>query len=423
MDAGWILGGSLLLMAALGTPLAIALALAAALTLWHQDFDQVMLPQRMLAGGQSYTLLAVPCFILAGELMSAGGLSRRMIDVAYVLVRHVTGGLGMVTVLAGTFFAAISGASAADTAAVGKVTIPEMERRGYERSFAAALAISIGPLAVLIPPSIPMLVWAFIAEESVLDLFLAGVLPGLLLSAALLLVCYVTARIKRIPRVPGRIDPGDLWRALREGKWSLAAPLIILGGIYGGVFTPTEAAAVGVFYGFAIGVFVHRELKLADIPRLVLDAMRISTVAVFILACASAFSWLIAVDQLPQRIGAVVIGLSDNPHIVMLSVNLLLLLIGAFMDNLAAMIILGGVLVSLGQALGLDPIHLGVIVVMNLGIGTVTPPFGYSLFVGSAISGVSVEKLVPPLLLPIAAMLIVLALVTYFPAISLFLVR
>jgi len=423
MDPAWILGGALLLFAALGAPIAIALALAAAAALWAQDLDLVMLAQRVLAGSQSYTLLAVPCFVLSGELMAAGGLSRRLIDVAYVLVRRVTGGLGMVTVIAGTFFAAISGASAADTAAVGKVMIPEMEKRGYDRGFAAALAICVGPIAVLIPPSIPMLIWAFIAELSVVDLFLAGIVPGLMIAAAMLVVCYVMARVQGVPRETEPARPGELWAVLREGKWSLAAPLLILGGIYTGVFTPTEAAAVGVFYGLVIGMFVHRELKAGDLPRLILDAMRTTTIAVFILSCASAFSWLIAVEQLPQQLGAAMIAASDNPYIVLLSVNLLLLLIGAFMDNLAAMVILGGVLISIGKALGLDPVHLAVIVVMNFAIGTVTPPFGYSLFVGSAISGLSIEQLTRPLLLPIAAMLAVLGLVTYFPAFSLFLVR
>lgn len=423
MDPAWILAGGLLLLALAGMPIAFALAIPAIAALWLQDFDLMTLPQRMVAGSQSYTLLAVPCFVLAGELMSAGGLSRRLVDVAYVLVRGVTGGLGMVTVISGTFFAAISGASAADTAAVGRIMIPEMEQRGYDRAFATSLAICVGPIAVLIPPSIPMLVWAFIAEESVVDLFLAGVVPGLMIACGMLLVCWITARRQGIPRDERRITAAEVGRVLWDGKWSLAAPLLILGGIYTGVFTPTEAAAVGVFYGLIVGMLIHRELRFADLPALIMRAMRMTTIAVFILTAASAFSWLVAVEQLPQIVGAWVIGLSDNPLVILLCVNLLLLAVGAFMDNLAAMIILGGVLISLGNLLGLDPVHLGVIVVMNFAIGTVTPPFGYSLYVGSAISGLSVERLTRPLLLPIAVMLVALLLVTYFPAISLFLVR
>ena len=410
-----------LLTLVLGLPVAFCLGVAAVVGLWVADIDLIVLAQRTIAGTQVFSLLAIPGFVLTGELMTRGGLSRRLVRVCHCLVRHLTGGLGMVTVLSATVFAAISGSAPATTAAIGGIMVPEMERHGYRRPFAAGLATAAGPIGQMIPPSIPMVIWGVVAEESIARLFLAGILPGVLIAIGLMGVCYFTARREGLARESRRSTGAELRQALAEGKWALAAPLIILGGIYGGVFTPTEASAVGVVYGLLVGLVVYRELHPRDLPGVFLEAMRTTAIVTFIIATAAVFGWLVAIEQLPGRVAATLLGVSDNPVVILLMLNLLLLFIGAVMDNIAAMIILGGVLTTVGRQLGMDPTHLGAMVVINFAIGMATPPFGYSLFVGSAISKESVERIaraMGPLLL---VEVVVLLLVTFVPGLTLWL--
>ncbi|NDV87687.1 TRAP transporter large permease subunit [Aurantimonas aggregata] len=402
-----------------GVPIAIAIGLAAVAGIYMADFPWVILSQRIIAGTQVFSLLAIPGFVLTGDLMMHGGLSRRLVAVGQALVRHITGGLGMVTVISATFFAAISGSAPATTAAIGGIMIPEMEKRGWRRDFSASLATASGPIGQMIPPSIPMIIWGVVAEQSIGKLFLAGIIPGILIACGLMGVCYVTARRSNIMSNEPRATWKELRSALNQGKWSLAAPVVILGGIYGGVFTPTEAAAIGVVYALLVGLFIHRELNYRDLPSIVKRSMRTTTIVCFIIATAAAFGWLITVEQLPNTIAQIVLGVSDNPIIILLMMNLCLLFIGAVMDNIAAMIILGGILTAMGASLGLDPTHLGAIVVINLAIGMATPPFGYSLFVGSAISGVPIETMTKTLWPMLLVMFFVLGLVTYIPWITL----
>lgn len=420
-ETGWILSAGFGLLVFLGMPIAFCLGVAALAALYVADIDIIVLAQRLVSGAQSFTLLAVPCFILAGELMRVGGLSRRLVRVAQTMVQHLTGGLGMVTVLSATFFAAISGSAPATTAAIGNIMIPEMTKRGYRRDFSAALASASGPIGQMIPPSIPMVIWGVIAEESITKLFLAGLVPGLMTCVGLMLVCYFSARRMGVARETQRATRAELFDAIRDGKWALLAPVIILGGIYGGVFTPTEAGAVGVAYGIFVGMLLHRELRLRDLPGLFLRSMQTTTMVIFIVASAAAFGWLVALEQLPQTIADALLGVSDNPIVIMLMINLLLLFIGAIMDNIAAMIILGGVLTSIAAQIGIDPIHFGAIVVINFAIGMATPPFGYSLFVGAAISNLSVEAISRALWPMLAVQLVMLMLITFVPAFTLFL--
>jgi tripartite ATP-independent transporter DctM subunit len=418
-DTGWILSVGFGALVFLGMPIAFCLGMAALAALYVADIDIIVLAQRLVSGAQSFTLLAVPCFILAGELMRVGGLSRRLIKVAQTLVQHLTGGLGMVTVLSATFFAAISGSAPATTAAIGNIMIPEMVKAGYRRDFSAALASASGPIGQMIPPSIPMVIWGVIAEESITKLFLAGVVPGLMICAGLMFVCWLSARGMGVPKETRRATGAELFAAMKDGKWALLAPVIILGGIYGGIFTPTEAGAIGVLYGLLVGLLLHRELKLRDLPHLFLRAMETTTLVIFIVASAAAFGWLVALEQLPQTIADALLGVSDNPIIILLMLNVMLLVIGAIVDNLAAMVILGGVLTSIAAQIGIDPIHFGAIVVINFAIGMVTPPFGYSLFVGSAISGLSIEAISKALWPMLLVQIVVLMLLTYIPAITL----
>jgi tripartite ATP-independent transporter DctM subunit len=391
-EASWILTVGFGILLILGVPIVFAIGISSALALWFLNIDIVVLAQTLIAGTQKFALLAIPGFLLAGDLMTAGGVSSRLMKVADSLVRHVTGGMGMVSVLSSMFFACITGSAPATTATVGTIMIPEMEKRGYSRRFAASLAVSVGPLGQIIPPSIPFIVWGVIAEVSITRLFLSGIIPGILDGIAYMAVCYIIAKRAGIAK-EHRASLREILRAVYEGKWAILAPVIILGGIYGGIFTPTEASMIGVAYGFFIGMFVYRGIGFSDIIPLILQAMRTTAVVMFIIGMAASFGWLLAYEQVPAKIIELLLGVSENRIVILLLLNLMLLVIGAVMDNLAAMVILGGLLINLGNQLGIDPIQLGSIIVINFAVGMETPPLGYSLFVGSSISNLSIEEI------------------------------
>ena len=404
----------------LGVPVAFTLAILAITGLYIADINPIIFAQRALAGTNVTSLLAIPGFILAGDLMSSGGLSRRLVRFAAAVFGHLTGGLSMATVVAGTFFGAISGSAPATTAAVGSVMIDELEKRGYKRGYAAALATSVGPIGQMIPPSIPMVIWGVLAEQSIARLFLAGVVPGLIAAAGFMVVSYFYARHYGLTS-----DKQTTWlelrAAVREGIWALLAPVVILGGIYGGVFTPTEASMVGVFYGLIVGLFIYKELKWTELGTVLLRSMRTSGIIMFIISMAYAFAYLMANEQIPAQIAGYLLSISDNPLIILLLVNLLLLILGAIMDNVSGMVILSSVLTAIGAQIGMDPIQLGAMVVINLAVGMVTPPVGYSIFVGASISGLRVETVALHLWPFLLVLLGVIALVAYVPAVTLWL--
>jgi len=418
----WMLSAGFVGLLCLRVPFAFALAVCTVGGLLLSDVELIVFAQRMISGTQSFSLLAVPFFILAGDLMTAGGLSRRLVAAADVLVRHRTGGLGIVTVLAATFFAAISGSAPATTAAIGMIMIPEMSKRGYDPAFATALAVAGGIIGPIIPPSIIMIIWGVMAEQSIARLFLAGIVPGLLLSIGLMVVCWWYARRTGVPREkPATRD--ERIRAFREGKWAILAPLIILGGIYGGIVTPTEAAVVGVVYALAVGFFGYRELTVRGLPEIFAGSLRTTAIVMFILVAANGFGWLIALERMPDKVATLFAGLSDHHYVLLASLNLLLLAIGCVMDNLAAMTILATILIKIGNQVGMDPIQLGAMVAINFTIGMATPPFGYALFVGAAISRLSIGAISRPLMPMLLVMVIVLAIVTYIPAATLWIQR
>ncbi|MCA1988767.1 MAG: TRAP transporter large permease [Desulfarculus sp.] len=413
-EAALVLTLGFLALLVLGVPIVFSLGLSSLAALWLLDIDLVMLAQRVLAGTQSFPLLAVPGFILAGDLMTGGGLSTRLVQVAEPFVRHVKGGLGMVSVLASMFFACISGSAPATTATVGSVMIPEMIKRGYSKRFAASLAVCVGPIGQIIPPSIPFIVWGVIAETSISRLFLAGVIPGVSCGLGYMLVCYLMARKYNLPTLP-RATRTEFAHSLNQGKWALLAPVIILGGIYGGIFTPTEASIVGVVYGLVVGLFIYKGLRPAGLGELALKSMKTTAIVMFIIAVASAFGWLLAYEQVPDKIVGALLSITDNKILLLIMLNVILLILGAFMDNLACMIILGGLLLKLGAQLEIDPVQLGAIVVINFAVGMETPPFGYSLFVGSAISGLSIEEISKGMLPFFVVDVGMLLMVTYLP--------
>ncbi|MGE3917479.1 MAG: TRAP transporter large permease [Hyphomicrobiaceae bacterium] len=418
----WMLSAGFVALLMLRVPFAIALAASTVGGLLLSDIELTVFAQRMISGTQSFSLLAVPFFILAGDLMTAGGLSRRLVATADVLVRHRTGGLGIVTVLAATFFAAISGSAPATTAAIGVIMIPEMSKRGYDPAFATALAVAGGIIGPIIPPSIILIIWGVMAEQSIARLFLAGIVPGVLLSIGLMAVCWWHARRTGVPR-----EEPATWNetihAFRDGKWALLAPLIILGGIYGGIVTPTEAAVVAVVYALAVGFFAYRELTLRELPKILASSLRTTAIVMFILVAANGFGWLIALERMPDKVAALFAGLSEHHYVLLLCLNVLLLAIGCVMDNLAAMTILATILIKIGNQIGMDPIQLGAMVSINFTIGMATPPFGYALFVGAAVSKLPIGAISRPLMPMLLVMAIVLAIVTYIPAATLWVQR
>lgn len=412
---------SFLVFIFIGIPIPFSIGISSLLALLKGNLNIILLPQRIIVGTDSFTLLAIPFFILSGDLMFRGGLSRRLINLANVFLGQFKGGLAYVTVAAATFFAAISGSAPATTAAIGSIMIPEMEDGGYERSYSAALATAAGPIGQMIPPSIPMVVWALMANVSITRLFLAGIIPGILMAIGLCIVSYFYAKKHNVPQSDSKLSWKNFLPALKDGIWALLSPVIILGGIYGGFFTPTEAAAISVLYALLVGLFIYKDLKFKDIPSILISSVKTTTMVVFIISVASLFGWLMANYNIPQMIANAILSISSNKIVILLLINILLLVLGAIMDNIAAMVILSSVLSYIAVQIGVDPVHFGAIVVINFAIGMITPPIGYSLFVGSSISGVSMEKISYKLWPLLIAEVIVLILLTYIPAITLFL--
>ena len=401
-----------------GFPFAIAIAAASALFLVVVDMEPAFLAQQIIAGSQSFSLLAIPLFMLAGELMSAGGLSQRLVDVAGVFVRRRTGGLAMVAVLAGLIFSAISGSAPATTAAIGAILIPAMVKHGYDKAFATSIAVSAGVLGPLIPPSIAFVIWGIVAEQSIGRLFLSGIVPGLAIALGLLVVCYFHAARHNVPRM-SKATRQEMAQAITRGKWALLSPVVVLGGIYGGAFTPTEAAAVSCVYALLVGLLIERQLQLRDLPRMLLGAARTSGLVIAIIAVSTAFGVLIAQEQIAVQFATWLSDQVQEKWVALAGLNIAFFLLAAVMDEIAIMVILGPMLIAIANKFGLDPIHFGAIIVTNVSIGMAAPPIGYCLFVGMAISGVSLGKLSKAIWPQILVMLVVLFLTTYIPEFAL----
>jgi tripartite ATP-independent transporter DctM subunit len=403
---------SLFTLFVINTPIALAIGLSSLLAfLAKGDFPLLTAIQRLYAGTDSFPLMAVPLFMFAGALMEAGGISRRIVNLADALVGWLPGGLAAVTVVSSMFFAGISGSAAADTAAVGTIMIPAMIRGGYRPAHACAVQASGGSLGVVIPPSIPMIIFGFLTGASIGKLFLAGLLPGLMIGVSLI----VTSTVLALKQGYGRAEPfapGHLVKALWEAKWALGAPLVILGGILGGVFTATESAAVATLYALFVGLCVHRQLKVKDVPRLFIHATCTASVVLFIIATASIFSWLMAIEEIPGQIAERLLALSEDRIVLLLLINLMLLVAGTFVETTAALILLVPVLIPVLPKLSMDVVQLGVVVVINLSIGMLTPPLGICLFVACSIAGTRLEELVQaiwPFLLVLLLDLLVIA--------------
>jgi len=404
---------------ALGIPVAIALGLASIVTIaLFADQSLAVLAQRFFSAMQVYPLLAVPFFILAGAFMTTGGVAKRLIAFANALVGHFQGGLAMAALLACAFFSAVSGSSPATVVAVGSIMIAGMQRSGYSKEFAAGLICNAGTLGILIPPSIVLVVYGAVTETSIRDLFIAGILPGLLLTAALLISVAVIARRKNMPRQP-RADFATLLRTARVAIWGLLLIVIILGGIYMGVFTPTEAAAVAAVYAFFVAVFVYRDIRLREVPRVLTEGAKVTAMLMFIIGNAFLFGFVLTTEQIPQMASDWITSLGLPPWAFLIAVNLLLLLAGNFMEPTSVILILAPILFPIATELGIHPVHLGIIMTVNMEIGLITPPVGLNLFVTSGVAGMSAAAVVRAALPWLLVLLAVLIVITYVPAVSL----
>jgi C4-dicarboxylate transporter DctM subunit len=408
-------------MLATGTPIGVALSLSAAVVFYAvMNIPLVVVVQRMFTSVDSFSFMAVPFFMLAGSFMSAGGVTKRIVDFSMSLVGAVAGGLALVVAVAGMFFAALSGSSAATTAAIGASMIDEMERRGYPRSFAAAVVASAGTVGIVIPPSITMVVYGAIASTSVGELFMGGFAPGILMGASMCLVSWYISK-KNGYQGQGTFSFRRIGRSFVECFWALMMPVIILGGIYGGIFTPTEAAAVAAVYGALVGYFVYRELKLSDIPKVLLSAAVNTTMIMFVVGGANVFGWILTNAQVPHQLAEWFSQITTNPTIFLMLVNVLLLVIGTLVNASAAVVIVTPILLPVALSMGIDPLFFGVLMVVNLAIGCVTPPVGLDLFVVSSITGISIDSVTKKIMPYLMILLLDLVILTYFPSIITFL--
>jgi C4-dicarboxylate transporter, DctM subunit len=411
-------------LALMGMPLVWSLLLTTISTIWlfgrFYPLEAIFLTY--VGGVEPLYLAAIPLFILAGELISQGGVGRRLINFAGALLGFLPGGLGVVTVGSSTLFGAISGSAVADSAAIGSVMIPGMTRKGYPKPFSAALVATSGTLGILIPPSIPLLVYGFVGNVSVAELFLSGILPGLLFAACLMLLCVYKGR--KLGCDPGGVRPNMkvLRATLLDTLPALLAPVIILGGIYSGFFTPTEAAAVAVVYGLIVGLLVYRELSVRDLPRLVLQAMITSAVVMVVVGATAALAWLITAEQVPAQFSAWIAQISESKWVFLALLNILLILIGIFLEPLPALILTAPLFIPTAKAFGVDPVHLGLIMTFNLAIGLYTPPVGGTLFVAARIANVGIGAISKELIPMFGIAIFVLVAITYIEAIPMALV-
>jgi len=419
-----VLLGSFAVLMIIGMPVAYCLGLAALIgALWIDlPLDAVMI--QMASGVNKFSLLAIPFFVLAGALMAEGGMSRRLVAFANVLVGFLRGGLSIVNILASTFFGGISGSAVADTASIGSVLIPEMERKGYPRDFSTALTVSGSVQATLIPPSHNMVIYSMAAggSVSVAALFLAGLLPGLLLGGMLSVYCLYVARKRDFPK--GEAIP--LRQALKicvEAMWGLMTMFIILGGIMSGVFTANESASIAVIWSFFVTMFIYCDYKWRDLPKLIHRTVKTVTVVMILIGFASAFGYVMTLMQIPQIITKALTSMTSNTYLILLYINILLLFLGTLMDMAPLILILTPILLPLVTTLGVNPIHFGIIIMVNLGIGLLTPPVGAVLFVGSAVGKLKLEVVVKAMYPFFGVLLSLLAIVTYWPTLTLWLPR
>jgi C4-dicarboxylate transporter, DctM subunit len=417
----------LFILFALGFPVAFAMGLSSVVAMQNVDIPIEVALQRIISSLNSFPLMAIPFFVLAGNLMEHSGISKRLINFANALVGNLTGGLAIVSVMTAMFFAAISGSSAATVAAVGGILIPAMVKRGFPKNFATSVQAASGELGVIIPPSIPMIIFALSAGVSISigDLFMAGVIPGILVAGSLMILIFFISKRKGYGlniEAKNSLAPDEtIFSSFRKAILPMLMPVIILGGIYGGIFTPTEAAAVAVAYAFVVGAFIYRTLDRVNIIAALKSSVLATSIIMIIIANAGLFGWILTAERVPDQVAEFFLGISDSPIVYLLLVNLLLLMVGMFLETGAAIVILAPILTPVAFSFGIDPLHFGIIMIVNLAVGMLTPPVGVNLFVASSIAGLRIEHLIKPLIPFYVVLLIDILLISYIPQISLWL--
>ena len=414
---------SMIVLLIVGVPIAFVLCGSSIIAILSTvDIHNAIVIQRMFSGSGSFTLLAIPFFVLAGSLMSSGGISKRLVNLCNSLFGHISGGLAMVAIITCAFFAAISGSSAATAAAVGTIIIPEMLKHKYDKDFAGATVASSAELGVIIPPSIGLIQYGVATGTSISDLFMAGFLPGIFICLVLCMVAHFLCK-KQGFEPSKKATRQEKIQAFKDAILAILMPVIILGGIYSGVFTPTEAAVIAVFYGLIVGVFVYKEIKLSDIPRILTDSAITMSTVLLIMSASTIFGWILTKLQIPQAVAKGFLGISASKYIFLLLVNVLLLFIGMFCEAGAAMVILAPLLAPVAQTLGIDLVHFGIIMMANLAIGMMTPPVGVNLYVVCDTAKVKIEGMFPYLVKYFLALVAGVLIITYVPQLSLLLVN
>lgn len=406
----------------LSIPIGIALGLATLITvLFATNINPLMIAQTAFTALDSFTLMAIPFFILAGNFMRYGGISKRLLNLADKLIGFVTGGLGMVTTLTSMFFAAISGSGPATVSSIGSFMIPAMEEKGYDKGYAAALTSAAGTIGVIIPPSIPFVVYGVVTSTSIGDLFIAGIIPGIIMGLAIMLLNYYIAKKKGWTGSGERPDFKGVLKAFIDAFFALLSPAIILGGIYSGIFTPTEAAAISCVYTWIIGTFVYKEIHKKELFDCLKDTVVIAGATSFMIGLSSGFGTLLTMEQVPVKVANALLGFSNSKIVILLLINLFLLIVGMFIDNISSCTILAPIFLPVVKALGVNPVHFGIFMTINLAIGFITPPYGANLFIGSAVGRVSMDRIIRYIWPLIGVLVSVLLLVTYIPQLSLML--
>lgn len=413
----------LFLLFLLGVPISFAVGLVSLGALSYQDFNLLIVIQRMFGGVDSIALIAIPLFMLSGELMFRGGMSKRLVDFADTLLGHFPSGLAMVSILACMFFAAITGSAIAATAAIGGIMIPLMKEKGYDYTFSAPLLACGGSIGPIIPPSIPLLVYGTLANVSVGALFIGGIIPGILMGIGLMIYCYIIGKKRHYV---GREKAASFHEILSTGKDTVLAlfmPIIIIGGIMSGIFTPTESGAVAVFYSLVVSAFIYHEMDWKTFWEALVNSAKSSGQVLVVVACASLFTWVITVNQVPQSVTAFLQQAVHNKYVLLLIINVILLIAGTFIDTTSAIVIFAPLFIPLVKAMGIDLIHFGMIIAVNLTIGMCTPPLGVCLFVSGSIAKISLKDQMHDLIPMLGVLLVVLLMVTYIPELTLFLPR
>lgn len=412
----------LLLMVPIGYAIGIA-TLIAIVVAGDGTIPLLMIAQKSITGVDSFPLMAIPFFMLAGNLMSGGGIAKRLINFFDSFMGLITGGLSMVTTVTCMFFAAISGSAVATTSAVGSFMIPEMRKRGYDDGFSASIAAAAGTIGVIIPPSVPFVIYGVATGTSITDLFKAGIIPGIGMGVALMITCYFLCKKHgfQVADRSRKLDLRQVWKSFLDSVWALGSPVVILGGIYSGVFTPTEAAVVGVVYSFIVGRFVYKELDNAAVYKALRDTVVVNGSTTFMVGLSSAFAAYLSLAGIPRTLANAMLQITDNKFILLLLINIFLLVVGCLVDNIPATIILAPILLPVVKSLGMSPITFGIMLTMNLAIGFCTPPYGIDLFVAQKISGVKMGQMLKYMWWFIGALLAVLMLTTYWAPFTMFL--